>query len=608
MRFTRRRPHRPDPARYRPGSSLERLEARQVLTTSFANGAFAPWVPTELPVRNPITHEPVDVSTRQLFNPNNPQSPGISNSGKILTGKDRQGNEWTITVHGPGIVVVTDATPQDGALDDALDTIQLVGTSLTKTYVTGYVTSSARTPSDGTVLFNKLINTSGVKSVILNGFTLAETVPPPSGATTNTGVFLTGGVQYLQFHNILAPIDTANGDLPINIVIGDPSTPLNVQPSIKLDSIFNTVFDSTTSSNGTTPQTDGTVNIVVNGQIKDLSFISSTQHPTADPAQTQRQVLVGRTINPTLSPIFGAGEEVNFPVVGTTGRTSIQAQAIRNLNVTGSAVNVTASRSATPFQGGLSGLRHLRSATFGGNADAVGLDVNGPIGRLTFRRGLGNPTGANTGGATNPTSNTDATTAGTPVSKYGYPAFGLLGGQVTTTRIHRLRIGPANTQQLTPTNPDYAQINGEPVIFGQPGNAATNVLIASAGSIGHTSITGTNQNSQIVSGFDYPSYAAGLQGTRAASRIGRLRQNGGLVDSVTAASYRPNNNQYGSNGDVAGPGRITGRVRGSLYSTGTTMPLGNVTTPNAGTGFFARRKVGYLPPPSAPKSLTPTTE
>jgi hypothetical protein len=505
-------------------------------------------------------------------------------------------------------VIVTDATPQDGALDDNIDTIQLVGTSARSTYVTGNVVASARTPTDGTVLFNKLIDTNGVKSIILNGFTLTQTVPPPNGGlnNTNTGIFLTGGVQYLQFHDIIANIDQATNDQPINIIIGDPSTPLTVQPTIRLDSIFNTVFDSNASTVPTSPQTTGTVNIVVNGETHGLDFLSSTQNVTADPAQELRLALEPRTINPTISPIFGAGEQARFPIVGTTGRTSIQTTGIGKLHVGGSAINVTASRSATPFQNGFSGMSHLKIGTFGGNADALGLDVNGPIGRLTFKRGLGSPVGANTGGLTHPTSNQDATTAGIPTNQYGYPANFLLGGQITARRIHRLKIGAANVQRLSPTNPDYAQVNGEPVYITKPGNATTNALITSSGSIGATTIDGNNQNSQIVSGFDYTSYASGLVGTRAASKIGPLHQHGSLIDSVTAATYRPANNQYGSAGDVAGPGSIYGRLKGRLYSTGTTLPLGNITTPNSGTGFFARRKRIYLPPPQAQPSSSST--
>ena len=88
-----------------------------------------------------------------------------------------------------------------------------------------------------------------------------------------------------------------------------------------------------------------------------------------------------------------AGYQFEFNVVGTTGRTSLQALAVNHLNVVGKATNFTAQRDTTPFGSSLSGLKYIRRATFGGNADAVALDVEGPIGRLTFKRGLGDPTG-----------------------------------------------------------------------------------------------------------------------------------------------------------------------------------------------------------------------
>ncbi len=601
MRFIRRRPDRPHPARPRLGSGLEQLERRELLSSATTSNPFQPWVPSELPVQNPITGQPVAVSEAQLINPNNPQSPGLSNEGKVVTGTDRQGDIWTITVHGPGFAIVTDSTPNDGSLDDSIDTIQLVGTDLKHTYVTGNVLASDRVPTDGTVQFNKLVDVNGVKSVILNGFTLTQTVTPPSGVNnSNTGIFLYGGVQTLQFHDILAAINQATNDGPINIIIGNSTTPLTVQPVIKLDSIFNTVFNSDAATVPTSPQTTGTVNLIVNGQIKSLSYISSTQHAPFDPAQAVNS-MEPQTYNPTDSPIAGAGEQFAFPIVSTTGRTSVQATAIGRLHVGGSAVNTTYSRSATPFQNGLSGLSHLGSASFGGNADAVGIDVNGKIGKLNFKRGLGNPTGSNIGPPA--TSNQNATTLGQPSSSYGFPASGLLGGQVTATHIGKLHIGPANTQLLTPTNPHYASRLGEPVFVAEPGNATTNALITSSGSISKTSITGNNQNTNITSGFDYPSYAAGLQGTRAASKIGPLHQHGGLIDSVTSATYRPANKEFGSPGDVAGPGKIKGNLKGNIFSTGTTDPLGNVTSPNEGTGFFARRKKGHLPPPTTPQAI-----
>ncbi len=69
---------------------------------------------------------------------------------------------------------------------------------------------------------------------------------------------------------------------------------------------------------------------------------------------------------------------------------------------------------------------------FGGNADGVGLDVNGTIGKLAFKRGLGNPNGVFTGEATSLERVTGqllpATTYGTPEGSTGYPAAGDLGG------------------------------------------------------------------------------------------------------------------------------------------------------------------------------------
>ncbi len=111
MRFTRRRTDLPAPARRRLGSSVEFLEGRELLSNSGVNQVFAPWFPREFPVSNPITHQPVLVTVNQLINRHNPQSSFFTNEGKIVSGMDRASNEWTITVHGPGIVKVTDTSP-----------------------------------------------------------------------------------------------------------------------------------------------------------------------------------------------------------------------------------------------------------------------------------------------------------------------------------------------------------------------------------------------------------------------------------------------------------------------------------------------------------------
>lgn len=599
MRYTRRS-DRPDPSRHKLGSSLETLESRELLSTTPTNHPFAPWAPHDLPVYTAISHQPLPFSIHGLVQQarQNPQAQFINNEGKIVSGRDRQGNLWTITVHGPGAVIVTDTTPNDGMLDDAIDTIQLIGTDPNTTYVTGQTNASFVTPTDGTVLFNRLLATTGVKAIILNGFTLTQTVIPPAGVAnnTNTGVFLTGGVGLLQFHDILASINTATNDVPINIVIGDPSTALTVQPIIRLDSIFNTVFSTTAATVPTTPQTTGSVNIIVNGEIHNLDIISSTQHPYADPAQVLRGTPVSgetttsvRYSNPTLSPIASAGNQFQFPIVGTTGRTGIRAIGIDHLHAKGSLVNVTASRGATPFQNGFSGLNHIGTVHVEGNADALGLDVNGPIHHIRLDRGLGDPTG--TSGA--------ATELGIPSGQTGFPAAGLQGGLITANRIDSLKVKNANLALQTSTNPTFVQLQGppgNPTYFARPGNALTSSTIVSAGSIGKTRVLGNLANSEIKSGFHYPSFAAGLEGTRARSQIGPVHNQGDLVNGNVSATVRPTNGVYDTVTNVAGPGLIHGKSRTHLYVTGGTTPLGN-----QGAGFFARYKSGgYLPPPSLP--------
>lgn len=575
MWFIRRRSDRPDPARRGRASSLEVLEGRQLLSSFYSTPRpFAAYLPTDLAVQDPSTHKPLTLTYQHLLRHRNPQSPLLSNQGKVVSGKDRAGNEWTITVHGPGSAIVTDSTPNDGILADDIDTIQLVGTSLDRTFVTGTTKGSFRTQTDSTVLFNKLIATSGVNQVLLNGFTLTQTTTPGEDASGNparnnsdTGIFLYGGVRTLQFHDVLAEIDPATDD-PIDIIIGDPNTPLKVEPTIKIDSIFNTAIDTTSATIPTTPRTNPGVNIQVNGQLRDFYLISTTQQ-TVD-----------------------AGQQYQFPIVGTTGRTSLRARGIDQIHVRGSAVNFTASRGRVPFSSNASGLDHLGRATFVGNADAVGLDVNGPVGRLKFRRGLGNPTG------TRPS----ATRFGIPADRLGYPANGFRGGLVTSRRIGSLEAGPADTILLTAQNPDFVQTErqGNTTYYPQPGNAFSSAAIVSTRGIDRVAVRGNVSNSEIKTGFDYPSYAAGLEGTRSRSLIKNAAFHGDLVNGVVSSTYRPARATtsatgiYGVRGSRKGPGLIEGDLarRNTIYSDGTLTPL-----LNRGTGFYARVKRGALPPP-----------
>ncbi len=122
----------------------------------------------------------------------------------------------------------------------------------------------------------------------------------------------------------------------------------------------------------------------------------------------------------------------------------MQATAIDNLNVHGSAKNFTVSRAATPFSSESSGLNYLKKATFGGNADGVGIDVKGKIGKLTFktRAGQSRP------GSSPASRQADWRCRRRPTARRrrptGYPAAGDLGGTVRASKIGKLTVKPAN--------------------------------------------------------------------------------------------------------------------------------------------------------------------
>ncbi|MGZ3395290.1 MAG: hypothetical protein ACXWPK_14705 [Isosphaeraceae bacterium] len=626
MGSTRQRSDRPDSARRRQFHRPEQLESRLVLSAALPS-FLSLYTPSDLYVTNPITNQRIPISARDLMQHNNPNSSILSNQGKIVSGTDRAGDQWTITVHGPGQVIVTDTTPNDGALDDDIATIQIINSSLQSTYVTGTVIASPRALTSGQVLFDRLIANSGVRSIVLNGFNLSANVTPAVEQTP--GIFLYGGVQTLKFNDIDAIIDTSVSTNPTQyqIVIGDPSTPLKVKPSIYLDSINNSVFDSTSTTIPTAPITTPSVLFSINGVVQNFDVVSMTQSPIPPNyiAQSQNGTVEAWTGVPQSGPI-PAGYQFEFNVVGTTGRTSLQALAINHLNVVGKATNFTAQRATTPFGSSLSGLKYIRKATFGGTADAVALDVNGPIGRLIFKRGLGDPTAVTN--ATETVANTNpnltpatvylpATSYGVPLGSEGYPAHGLLGGVITAKKIKSLKVGPANYTTLTAQNPNFVQTGSTGAATSymvNPGTALTNAAITTQGSIGHVTVTGDQLNSEIKTGFDYQSYLAGLQATREASRIARLTQRGDLVSSVDSATFRPAKNTttgeyvYSYSTGTAGKGSITGTstaglghgidaasyskvtIAGSAYNTGGRTALGNY-----GAGFFARRIKGKLP-------------
>ncbi len=535
------------------------LESRWVLQAGIPNYQ-SPWIPSDLLVTNPITKERELFLAKNQVNPYNPYSDGFNNSGKVVSGTDRAGDKWVITVHGPGEVIVTDTTPNDGALDDDINTIQLVNTNPKTTYVTGNVIPSNLVQTTGDILFNELVAVSGVKSIELNGFDLSAGVTPP--VTSTTGVFLYGGVGTLSFNAIDTEIDTSVNPTPYQVVIGTANTPLKQKPSIFLNNITNLVFDSNSTTIPTTPVTTPSLQFTINGVVQNFDIVSATQGT------------------------IPAGFQFEFPQVGTTGRTALQATAVDNLTVHGSAKNFTVSRAPVPFSSEASGVGFLHKATFGGNADAVGLDVRGKIGSLTFKRGLGNPAGVFTAKSSSSGLLLPSTIYGTPPGTTGYPAAGLSGGTIRASKIGKLKVLPANVQLQTPQNPEFVQLGlqGYPTYAVSPGNSLTNAVITTSGSIGNISVVGAEVNSEVKTGFDYTAYLAGLEGTRGASRIALLKLRGDQVNSVSSATFIPANNQYNYVTGTAGPGQITAGVKGKPYFTGGTTGLGN-----QGAGLFARR-------------------
>lgn len=575
--------------------AIEALEVRQLMASNIAS-YLSPYIPSDLYGRNPASNmKEGSYTAASLYRPHDMNGPLVSNQGKIVSGKDRAGNQWTITVHGPGEVIVTDTTPNDGALDDDIDTIQIVGSNINKTFVTGSTVASSATVTSGTVRFNRLVAAEGVNSVILNGFDLTSMVTP--AVASETGVLLMGGARHLEFHDIIGLFDTAVDPAPYLIQIGQPNHPTNVKTSIYLDSIYNSVYNSEDSTIPTGPVTIPWVQFSVNGVVQNFHIVSTTQSAVSpNYIVDSQQGTVDAFAGVPISGPAPAAYQFYYNVVGTTGRTSLQAVSVNNLKVRGSARNFTAQRDTTPFTSSTSGLNSLGTADFGGVADGVALDVNGPIRRLRFRRGLGDPTGVFT--ATTQTPPTDenpetrtiplpATLYGIPEGSTGYPAAGLLGGVVRARRINGLSAHASNLSVIYAQNPDFVSLNrlGYPTPTSAPGRALTNASITADGSIGHANIDGDLLNSAVASGYDYQAHLQGLQAARRSSRIGSYRQHGDLINSTVTASADLNDAN-----PIVRDGEITGHVTGKAYNTGGRNALGQY-----GSGVVARRKIGRLP-------------
>ena len=597
MSSSRRRSSRPDSARRRPTRALETLETRQLLAQS-------PYLPiNDYPVGDfTTTTDPGRVPAAQISHPigSNPATLATyQNQGKVIVGQDRQGNRYQLTLTGPGTIIVTDTTPNDGVLDDDIATITLVGTNINTSVLTGTVVASQVPPQDytelptlGEVKFNRLQADSGVKRITLNGFVLTDTLlqSNQTNVDANTGISLKGGVQRLEFEGINALQADPTNVVPIIIQIGSASTPLTVHPDIRIDSINNTVYDGTGVGLGavgtipTGPLTTPSVQLIVNGALASFDVVSITQ--TSDPSTTTPGVNSTLLAIPvTLIPNFSASLQYQFPIVGTTGRTTVQATSIEHIRASGNVTNTTFSKTAQPFQNSLGGLDSVGAVQIGGTADAVAIDSRGSIKSLKFAKGAGSPIGV----STNPIY------YGTPADRDGYPSQGYVGVQVVTEgNIGSIQAAPAN--QFTQSSQDPAQIqsglNGTQINVVRPGTAVQSSVVVAAGSIGKTHVVGDIRNSQISAGQNYYSSIGGLEGVTGSSKVGPAKIRGDLVDSVVSASYRSNDGIYGNGNDSAGDGTITGTQSGVIYQTAN----GTTAAGTRGSGFFSRYNSAHPKP------------
>ena len=104
--------------------------------------------------------------------------------------------------------------------------------------------------------------------------------------------------------------------------------------------------------------------------------------------------------------------------------------------------------------------------------------MHGKIGKLTFKRGLGNPAGVFTAKSRVSGLLLPSTLYGTPPGTTGYPAAGLSGGTIRATKIGKLKVWPANVLVQTAQNPDFVQlgIQGYPTYAVSPGYSLTNAV------------------------------------------------------------------------------------------------------------------------------------
>ena len=505
MGFTRRRSDRPDQARFRLGSNLEHLESRVLLATSPRRNSSS--TPSDLPART-ISHFSPPIRNNHPIGTGDRQLSFLDNDGKVVSGKDRKGDEYTITVHGPGVAIVTDATPNDGVLDDDIDTIQLVGTDLNNAF------SPARS-----------CRLSGAHR--RHGVVQPPVQPrgwPRSSSTASRWRRRSPDRRDARRHRTRAILLRAGSGSPSSTTSWRRSTwrlPTAVQYHDRRGA--------------------GRAEDSARRHLQHRLQQAAARIPTA-PQRRRRSTSwstarsgASRSSRPPRrrSTRISAG----LPDGLDHRSTAIQALGIDRLKVVGSARNLTASRTGALFRTRLRRHEPHRPRRLRRQRRRPRARRHGPIGRLRFARGLGDPTvrarrQPHSARPRRP-SDTRARADRRPGHGQRYPPLEAGPRQPGLADGGRLRLRPA------------APAGEHPVLL-EAGQRLYLGDLASAGSIGEVTVVGDAANSEIKSGFDYPSFVAGLEGTRAGSRIGPFRYRGDLVDGVISATYRPVERVYGT--------------------------------------------------------------
>ena len=475
-------------------SQPEALESRQLLATGMGATYLSPWLPTDQFVTNPITHQRELYLATEAINPNNPNSPGLSNEGKVVTGTDREGDKWVITVHGPGKVIVTDTTPNDGVLDDDINTIQLVGTNPKSTYVTGNVIASNTIPanfngsnpppSNGTILFNQLIAISGVKSIELNGFDLSDQVTPAVTSNDRRLPLRRRRRALVRQHQSASRIRR--------------STPPRTRSSSANRTRRSRCSRRSISTTSTTwfqqhdaeRAVDHAAHDAV-GRVHDQRRGPQLRHRLGQSgAVPWRRVPVRVPAGRDDGPNVGAGDGDQQPQ-----RARVR-QELHGVAVAG-AVLVGEQRAQLPAQGDVRRQCRRRRHRRQGQDRQAHLQA-----RTRQPHGVYHGQAAN--GLLLP-----ATIYGTPKASTGYPAAGFLGGQIRAKSIKKLNVGQANVQVQTAQNPNFVQLEeqGYPDLCHQHRLFASPTRsITTSGSIGQANVSGTSLNTEIKTGFDLTSF------------------------------------------------------------------------------------------------------